>query len=246
MRMIISPAKKMVESEDLSSRSVPVFAERSRTLLSYLKSLDYQDLRKLLCCNDRLAGEAFHRYEVMDSPEGQSPALLSYDGIQYTYMAPRVFEEKYYEYVTEHLRILSGFYGLLRPLDGIRPYRLEMQARLKTPFCSSLYDFWGDSLYKEVVKGDGVILNLASEEYARCIRRYVTPEVTFHDCRFAFREGDKLVEKGVYCKMARGEMVRYCAENGIDELSDIRGFDRLGFSFSEEESSEKESVFIKG
>lgn len=244
MRIIISPAKKMVVSEDLSALSKPVFTEKSKQLLSYLRSLDYESLMALLCCNDKLAREAFHRYELMDSPEGQSPALLSYDGIQYTYMAPRVFEEKYYEYVSEHLRILSGFYGVLRPLDGIWPYRLEMQAKLKTPFCSSLYDFWGDSLYKEVVKGDKVILNLASEEYAKCIRKYIQPDVTFHDCRFVFREGGKLVEKGVYCKMARGEMVRYCAENSVDEVEGIRSFDRLGFCYSEADSSSSSSVFI--
>ena len=103
------------------------------------------------------------RLQHMDLQTG-SAALVSYVGIQYQYMAPQVFEDAYYEYVQEHLRILSGFYGIVRPLDRVTPYRLEMQAKLAMDGHRNLYSYWGDSLYRELTQDDHVILNLASGE----------------------------------------------------------------------------------
>ena len=119
----------------------------------------------MLVCNDRIVRQAFERYQNL------SPALLAYERIQYhQYMAPRVFEREYVQYAEEHLRILSGLYGILRPLDGVVPYRLELDAKLNAPFAKNLYDFWGDKLYRELVKQDDEILNLASAQYSRSIK----------------------------------------------------------------------------
>ena len=173
------------------------------------------------------------------------PALLAYQGSQYQYMAPDVFEEGYFSYVQKHLRILSGFYGILKPFDGIVPYRLEMQARLKSAFCENLYDFWSDLLYRDLVEDDALILNLASAEYSRCITRYLEPHVRIVRCVFAQRQKDgRIREKGVYVKMARGEMVRYMAEKGIERIEDIRTFDRQGYHFDEDRSDAQTYVFV--
>lgn len=252
MKIIISPAKQMRTDNDfLDCQGLPALLDRTRILAEYLKSLPYEQLKQLLCCSDKLAKENFDRYQSMDLVRGLTPAILSYDGIQYQYMAPQVFEAPYFGYIQKHLRILSGFYGILRPLDGVVPYRLEMQAKLKTSFCTSLYDFWKDSIYRELVREqentpeDRVILNLASGEYSRAVKKYLAPEDRMVSCIFGELIGDKVVEKGVYVKMARGEMVRFLAERNAQTPEEAKAFDRLDFSFCPERSTAQTLVFLK-
>lgn len=147
VKLLISPAKKMrVEADFLTPQSQPPFLEKSAQLLEYLRGLSLSELKRLLACNESLAQEAWRNFQSLDLENGQTPALLAYHGIQYQYMAPGLFTQEQLDYVGDRLRILSGFYGVLRPFDGVSPYRLEMQARMKTAFGKSLYDFWGDSL----------------------------------------------------------------------------------------------------
>ena len=143
MKLLISPAKKMRAEDFLPPRTQPPLLEKSAQLLNYVRGLSLPQLKRLLACNESLAQEAFENFRTMELGRGTTPALLAYDGIQYKYMAPGVFTQAQLEYVGEHLRILSGFYGVLRPFDGVSPYRLEMQAKVKAPFCKNLYDFWG-------------------------------------------------------------------------------------------------------
>lgn len=246
MKIIISPAKRMMTEEVLDYKQLPCFLERTEKLRRYLKGLSYDELKKLLVCNDEIASLNYERYQSMDLERNLSPAVLSYDGIQYKYMAPQVFEDEYFNYIEKHLRILSGFYGILRPFDGIVPYRLEMQARLKTDFCKNLYDFWGANLYNELIKDDNVILNLASKEYSRAVKKYLTDDITYIACIFGEEINGKVTEKGVYVKMARGEMVRYMAGNNIEDIEKIKSFNRLGFKYNEKLSNEKNFVFLKG
>ena len=234
----------MVREETLSPITVPVFLDRTQLLLDELRSQSYEELKTLLSCNDQIAHLNYERYQNMDLDRNTSPALLSYSGIQYQYMAPSVFEESYYEYAKEHLRILSGFYGLLRPFDGVVPYRLEMCAKLKVGSFSSLYEFWSSSLYDELTKDDSLILNLASDEYAKTITKYKNTSTTIITCIFGSLIKGKVVEKGVYVKMARGEMVRYLAENNIQDIEGIKSFNRLGYHYSIEKSSQAYLVFL--
>ena len=243
MKIIISPAKKMMHEDIISHNQLPVFLDRTELLMKYLKSLSYDELKKLLVCNDEIASLNYERYANMDLRRNLTPAILSYDGIQYKYMAPQVFEDSYFDYIEKHLRILSGFYGVLKPFDGITPYRLEMQARLKTDFCKNLYDFWGADIYSAVK--DELILNLASDGYAKTVRKYLEPGIRFVDCVFGEMTDGKVREKGVYVKMARGEMVHFMAENNICDINDIKHFDRLGFLYSEKLSEENKFVFLK-
>lgn len=246
MKIIISPAKKMVnDCAYIQTTSIPVYLKKAEQLHQYLKQLSYEELKKLLACNDEIAQLNYQRYQTMDLKKNLNPALLSYDGIQYQYMACDLFPDFYYPYINEHLRILSGFYGILKPMDGIVSYRLEMQAKLNTPFCNNLYDFWKDDLYQELTKEDSIILNLASNEYSKCITKYATKEVQIITCTFGEQINGTIKEKGVYVKMARGEMVRYMAENQIENIEDIKHFNRLGFTYHPELSTETNYVFIK-
>ena len=246
MRIIVSPAKKMnADPDGLPPREAPRFLERTQILLDWLRGLDLEGLRRLLACNGDIARLNYGRFRDMDLRRGFTPALFAYEGIQYRYMAPNVFTAGELAYVQEHLRILSGFYGLLRPFDAVVPYRLEMQAKLKTPFCASLYDFWGDSLARALAEEDGVVLNLASEEYARAIRPHLPGGVRLITPVFGEEAGGRVVEKGVYVKMARGEMVRYLAGRGARGPEEAKGFNGLGYAFRPELSGEERYVFLR-
>ena len=132
----------------------------------------------------------------MELRRNLTPAILSYEGIQYRYMAPGVMETAHLDYLREHLRILSGFYGLLRPFDGVTPYRLEMQAQLKVDGCRDLYQFWGDRLARQLAAEADFVLNLASKEYSKAVEPHLPGSVRFVTCTFGEWKGGKVIEKG--------------------------------------------------
>lgn len=244
MRIILSPAKKMnTDPDTLEYRSLPVFLEQTQKLLIWLQGKSYAELKALWGCNEAIARQNVERLKTMNLKQNLTPAVLSYEGIAYQYMAPAVFEDGQLNYVQEHLRILSGFYGVLKPMDGVTPYRMEMQAQAAIEEWQDLYAFWGDQLYKEVRDEDGVIINLASKEYSRCIEKYLTKQDVYITCIFGEMVNGKLVQKGTYAKMARGEMVRFMAERRIEDPREMKLFDRLGYVYRDEWSNEREYVF---
>ena len=246
MRIIISPAKQMrVDADDFACLALPVFLKKTEKLKDWISQLTYEQQKALWACSDKIARQNHERFAHMDLRRNLTPAILAYDGIQYTYMAPAVFEDGQYAYVQEHLRILSGFYGVLKPMDGVVPHRLEMQAKVSACGYQNLYGFWGDSLYREVRDDSGIIINLASKEYAKCVAKYLQPEDRLITCIFGEPKGDKIVQKGVYVKMARGEMVRYMAAVHAEEPEQIKGFNGSGYHFDADRSSDTEFVFVR-
>lgn len=246
VKIIISPAKKMRQDTDtMECRGTPVFLQEADCLRRYMKSLDYQEAKRIWKCNDKIAELNYRRYAQMDLSKGLTPALLAYEGIQYQYMAPAVFEDQSWEYVQRHLCILSGFYGVLKPFDGVVPYRLEMQAGIHIGRYTSLYGFWGDKIYKEACRGAKTVLNLASKEYGKCITPWLSPKDRFLTCRFGELKDGKVIEKGTQVKMARGEMVRYLAKHAIEETEGVKGFQGLGYKYAEEFSDKDTYVFLK-
>lgn len=244
MRIILSPAKKMnIDTDTLEYQGLPVFLEQTKKILEWLKQQSYADLQKLWNCNDKIAEQNCKRIKEMNLEKRLTPAILSYEGIAFQYMAPSVFEDSSFDYVQEHLRILSGFYGVLKPMDGVTPYRLEMQAKAEINRYKDLYELWGSSLYNEVRDASGIIVNLASKEYSKCIEKYLRPDDYYVTVVFGEKEKGKFVTKGTYAKMARGEMVRYMAEHQIENPEGIRSFDRLGYAYRESLSSSTQIVF---
>ena len=246
MRFIISPAKKMAEDTDsLACEGLPAFIDRAEILKEWLRGLSFAELKALWACSDAIVEQNVERLARMDLRRNLTPAILAYDGIQYTYMAPSVFEAGQFAYVQEHLRILSGFYGVLKPMDGVVPYRLEMQAKAMVADCANLYDFWGDALYCEVMDESRILVNLASKEYSKAIERWLCPSDTYITCVFGELANGKVVQKGVYAKMARGEMVRHAAEIGAQSPDQLRDFAWSGYSFDESRSSADTLVFLR-
>jgi hypothetical protein len=244
MKIILSPAKKMITDIDIiAPDALPEFIEKTTEIQSWLKSKSKEELKTIWKCNDKITEQNFNRFENMDLYHLLTPAVLSYEGIAFQYMAPSVFEDMQLEYVQNHLRILSAFYGALKPMDGVTPYRLEMQAKIRIGDSKNLYEYWGDLLYRSVIDDSRIIINLASKEYSKCIEKYLTPQDRYISVTFCEAFGDKMVTKGTYAKMARGEMVRFMAENNIENPVDIKKFDRLGYSFRSDLSSDTEYVF---
>lgn len=256
MKIIISPAKKMVQDDNsMLVSGFPSFAKQAEELHRILKKLSFEELKGILKCNDKLAELNFRRYRNMkrlDEQDGytdMTPALLTYEGIQYQYMAPRVFSDHQWDYVQKNLRILSGFYGILKPLDAVCPYRLEMQVVLAAGEAKNLYQYWGERIYRELVQDDKVILNLASKEYSKAVEPYLDPDVRFVTCIFGEavenEQNRRFRVKATQAKMARGEMVRWLAEKQVEDVADIKEFDRLGYTFSPQDSGDDTFVFVK-
>jgi len=246
MRIIISPAKKMrVETDIQEPKGIPVHIDKAEHIMRWIQGLTYDEQKKLWNCNDKIAMENARRFKNMDLNNNLTPAILAYDGIQYQYMGPAVFEDGQYDYVEENLRILSGFYGVVKPFDGVVPYRLEMQAKVQIDGYKNLYEYWGDTIYRSVIDDSHIIINLASKEYSKCIEKYLSPKDTYITCIFGELENQKIVQKGVYAKMARGEMVRFMAGINAKSAEDLKRFDWSGYKFREELSSEDQYVFIK-
>ena len=256
MIFIVSPAKKMnVVDDAFAWRDLPVFVDRAAQLADVVSALSYEEAKALWQCSDALAELNFERFRTMNVREGAlTPAVLAYEGIQYQHLAPQVMTGAQLDYLQEHLRILSGFDGVLRPFDGVVPYRLEMQAKLAVGGARTLYEFWGDGLYRALAEESDVIVNLASVEYAKAVVPHAAAAAKdgrgaarVVTCLFgAVGANGRLVQRSTAAKAARGSMVRWCAEHGVRGVEELRAFDVGGYAFDEERSTEDCLVFVQG
>lgn len=246
MKIIISPAKKMnVDRDSMPWTDLPEFLDKTKTLATILQSMTDAQLKKLWKCNDQILRLNADRLHNMDLRNRLTPAILAYEGIQYRYMAPGVFSDREFAYIQNHLRILSGFYGILRPFDGVTPYRLEMQAKLRAGECQDLYEYWGSTLAENLLRDTDCVINLASREYSISISKYLPEHIPFITCVFGQEKDGRILEKGTMCKMARGEMVRFMAEHQITRPEKIQQFDRLGYRFRQELSNANKFIFTQ-
>lgn len=246
MKIMISPAKKMrTDPDTLPVSGLPRFLDKTEILMCAVQELDYARAKALWKCSDHLAELNFQRFREMDLCRGLTPAVLAYEGLQYQHMAPGVLTDRALGYLGEHLRILSGFYGVLAPFEGVVPYRLEMQAPLRAGGKRDLYEFWGRQIYEALLDPDRQIINLASREYAKAVEPYLSPGDRFLTLEFGELEKGKLKQKGTFAKMARGEMVRFLAENQVEDPEEIKTFRGLGLAYREELSDESRFCFTK-
>ncbi len=274
MKIIISPAKKMNQETDLAApKALPCFLSDTKKIYETLSRMSPAELQKLWKCNDQLAALNIDRLQHMKLEGNLTPAVLSYEGLQYQHLRASVFTEQQVAYVEEHLRILSGFYGVLRPYDGVTPYRLEMQAKLSVEGAKDLYAFWGERLYKALAAEEGVargvgsgegvagdaagdlsdtkseaegtlILNLASKEYSKAVEPYLKPADRMITVVFGELKDGKVIEKGTFAKMSRGEMVSYLSEENITDPEAMKQFSWMGLEFDPTRSDESRFVFL--
>lgn len=250
--MILSPAKRLDFSDPATD--VPATAHRMtddvRSLSVTARRQTQADLRRLMGISADLAKLNQVRFKAFDpDSEDGLQAALAFAGDVYHGLDARTLAADDLGWAQDHLRILSGLYGLLRPLDRIQPYRLEMGTRLKTRRGSSLYDFWGDRISKALnadAEGhaDPTLVNLASQEYFGAVdaKALKLPVVNIH-----FRE-EKDGESRIisfFAKKARGTMARFAIENRIDRAEDLKAFDRDGYGFQASPSTENDWIFTR-
>lgn len=256
LMFVVSPAKRMdvVEGPPFAQMR-PAFLADAQSLARELRSLGYDGARRVWRCSDALARPNWERLATMPEdmarePRLLSPAVLTYVGIQYQHLAPQVMNEKELMWLSSHLRILSGMYGILRPLDGVIPYRLEMQAKLAVDKCRDLYEFWGGRLLDAILgAGADVIVNIASQEYAKAVvpwaQRTGVPVV---NCVFGeVRASDgRVVQRATEAKAARGAFVRWCAEQGVEKVDQLKGFSERGYRLNRSRSDAETVTFVRG
>lgn len=240
MLTILSPAKNMRESSlDGLTVSRPCFLNRAEKLVEELKGYSPWQLEGPLALSPELAIKAHCFYQAWDKQATGSPAILTYRGLQFTHLEPESFTLCDHEFANGHLRILSALYGLLLPADGISPYRLELQSKVKIQGMN-LYAFWGDSIKKELFRTENPVINLASGEYSRAVMRHLGPGERVITCDFLTTRGSKRRVIPTEAKMARGRMAQFIVKHRIDNPQHLRDFDWDGYAFVEKLSSDED------
>lgn len=252
MLMVISPAKSLdfTPPERVLPLTTPQMKGDIAELAKVTRRLRPRDLKTLMHISDKLATLNHERFQAFDpAVEDGLQAVIAFDGDVYEGLDARSLDKASFDWAQDHLRILSGLYGVLRPADALQPYRLEMGTRLKTRRGQTLYDFWGDRIAKvlnETADGqaDPTLVNLASQEYfgAVDIKALKIPVVT---CHFKEEKGDLLRVLGFYAKKARGLMARYAIDRRIERVEDLKGFDTAGYAFRPELSTDSDWVFAR-
>ena len=245
MKIIISPAKKMKREEYVAPLHRPMFLKEAGELLSFLRSLSDEEKAKVWKVKGALLSSSLSSLSMLSLEDIGSPAIFSYDGIQYTYMSPSSFTDSMLEYAEKNLRIISGLYGLLRAVDGVGTYRLEMESPISIPGYGDLYSYWGGKIASSLMEDDRLLVNLASAEYSKAVLPYLPSTVTVVTPVFLDWEKGRYVSKGVYAKMERGEMVRFLAETGAETVEDIMKFSSRGYEFSRFLSDSNTLCFVR-
>lgn len=254
MLTIISPAKTLDYQSPLitSDYSKPQFMPETQQLVEVCKKLSANELAKLMSISPKLAEVNYQRFQDWHANftlDNARQAILAFKGDVYEGLHVEDFTDKDLSFAQSHLRILSGLYGVLRPLDLIQPYRLEMGIRLKNGHNSNLYQFWGDKLTdylnKELAQSaNPTLINLASNEYFKAIKAKQLKASIIQPIFLDKSKGEFKVIS-FYAKKARGLMSRFIIKNNINQSNDIKSFNLEGYQFDSKRSTELEWFFIR-
>ncbi|MGH1449620.1 MAG: peroxide stress protein YaaA [Pseudomonadaceae bacterium] len=254
MLLVISPAKTLdyETPPTTSAHSTPRFLEHSRELIDILQEKSPQDIAELMSLSDKLASLNVARYGSWSDRVTQAnakQAILAFKGDVYTGLAAEDFTEADFEFAQQHLRMLSGLYGLLRPLDLMQPYRLEMGTRLANARGKDLYSFWGENISEWLnqdleQQGDDVLVNLASQEYFGAVKPKAL-KARVIDTVFKDQKNGQYKIISFYAKKARGLMARYVIKERLTDPEQLKQFDLDGYRFDPASSSENTLVFLR-
>ena len=242
MIAILSPAKNMKKGGP--PLSTPVFRTQAMRLAHSLKKLAPFELESLYKVSPQLGLKAYLDMQSFDFDTPVSSAATSYNGLAFTQLGAKNFTQQDMDFAQDHLRILSALYGVLRPGDGICPYRLQMQCKLCVDG-GNLYSFWANSLFNQLTKTHKVIINLASDEYAKAVLPYCGPDITVIDINFVTVKQGRQSVQATYAKMARGAMAKYMVVNRLQNPTDLQNFTDLGFCFEPKLSTPTKYTFLR-
>ncbi len=242
MKLILSPTKTMQTTPDgLPIKSLPKFLPQAESLIAFLRTRSPEQLRKIWKTNDAISSKARKQLASWQPDHGLTPAIAAFTGLQYRYLDVQTIDRSRFDYLQEHVRLFSGLYGLLRPFDGIAPYRLEMSARLAGFFDGELAEFW-QPYVSPWLNETSLIIDLASAEYSRAFLPAKDTQVIktrFLECR---KNGDWF-QQATHAKMARGRMVRFLSDQAAETPETIKMFHELGYVLSP--SKDTETILFK-
>ena len=237
----------------ISKHTIPELLNDSALLVEQLRKLSASEYSKLMGVSEKLAKLNVARYanwQTAATPANAKQALLAFKGDIYSGIETEKYKSRDFDFAQQHVRILSGLYGILRPLDLIQPYRLEMAAKLPTAEGKNLYSFWGDRItasLKALLKQEksGVIVNLCSAEYFRAIQSNELEATVIAPAFKEFKDGTYRFVT-IYGKKARGLMCNYIIQNKLERIADLKSFDSEGYRYNKKISSDHEWVFTRG
>ncbi|WP_075350481.1 peroxide stress protein YaaA [Algoriphagus marinus] len=250
MLILISPAKTLdYNNPIIQEHTLPDFQTETKNLINVLKKKTASEIGKLMGISENLAvlnEERFKTFQKEFNFENSKQALLAFKGDVYTKIDVDQYNKDDFEFAQQHLRILSGLYGLLKPLDLIQPYRLEMGTRLENKKGKSLYEFWDKKIAKAIntAAGDSPIVNLASQEYFKSVdlKTVKNPIITIHFKEF---KNDAYQVVGFFAKQARGMMTNYAIKNRITNPNELKLFNLEGYEFSDVLSTQLKWTFVR-
>jgi len=250
MLILISPAKTLdYSTPSLKNHTLPEFQQETKSLVSVLKKKSSQEIGSLMGISENLANlneERFKTFQKEFNFENSKQALLAFKGDVYTKIDVDNYTESDFEFAQQHLRILSGLYGLLKPLDLIQPYRLEMGTRLENKNGKNLYEFWDKKIAKSIntAAGSSPIVNLASQEYFKSVdlKTVKNPVINIHFKEF---KNDKYQVIGFFAKQARGLMTDFAIKNRITNPTELKLFNLEGYEYSDSLSTQLDWTFVR-
>ena len=248
MLAVISPAKKMnFDPVEGLEETFPAFQKDANVLVDVAREMSVSDLRAMMKISEDLATLNRERFQAFTSRSGKrnsKQAAFAFAGDTYMGLQAQSLSTEDLEYAQDNLRILSGLYGVLRPLDRIQPYRLEMGRKIKTQEGNTLYAYWGDRIGKQLDKAaDGVVVNLASNEYFKASGKNMKSRVITPAFKEEREDGLKMI--GLFAKKARGSMARYMVQNRVQDVEALKSFDTDGYRFRSDLSGENDWVFSR-
>ena len=238
MKIIISPAKRFKQFDDFKTEKL-LFEDKSKKLIKILKEFSIGDLANELKCNDELAIKAYYDYKEFDFKKLKNPAIFSYDGLVFKQFTRDDFKDL--NYLNENVYIISALYGLLKPLTGIRDYRLDMNIKK-----IDLYDFWKDSIYRKIFSKDKLVINLASKEYSKLIENYTKNDDRFVTINFKENKNGKHRSVVSYTKIMRGKMLKYLVNEKIRDVEEIKKIKIDGYIYNPLTSTKNTLNFVRG
>ncbi|MCA9038820.1 MAG: peroxide stress protein YaaA [Planctomycetaceae bacterium] len=254
MLALIPPAKRLADHPDSLGLELtqPKLLEHSQKLVNKLKKLSVKQLTELMGISEDLGKLNRERYQAWKTPfnaQNASPAIATFKGDVYQGMKPESFNKSNLKFAQQHVRILSGLYGLLRPLDLMQPYRLEMGTDLSFGRAKNLYEFWGSTITQAVNEaleesGNPIVVNLASNEYYKAIQpKKLEGEVI--TLVFKEEKDGKIRIITLFAKQARGMMINHIVKQKINNIEGLKNFQQAGYAFDEALSSGKELIFVR-
>ena len=254
MLALISPAKKLdfEPNVSLDNYTQPDFLEASKALVTKAQKLSRVELASTMKISEKLADLNYQRFKAFSTPfdlSNAKQAALVFNGDTYVGLQASTFTKEDMEYSQNHLRILSGLYGLLRPLDLIQPYRLEMGAKFRAPGGTDLYGYWGEQLSSAINKitskhKDGTIINLASNEYFKATNKKTLSQAVLTPVFKEIKNGEARTI-GLFAKRARGSMARFMLQNRIENPKGLKDFQCGGYEFRDDLSNENSFIFTR-